>query len=472
MTDWTAYAADTIAAVATPLGMGGIAIVRVSGANAWQVADRVFRPVRRHRSDGSALQHQLGWRAAYGRVYDSAGEFIDEAIMLWMPGPASYTREDVVELSCHGGPAVIRAVLQAVLDAGARHAGPGEFTKRAFLNGRISLEQAEAILQVINARTERARRSASAFLSGESGRMLQESREAVAQLMTIIEASLDFPEDDIPEMQLLEIGNEARRIAVDLYRAASDVRSSRVLWEGASVAIVGRPNVGKSRLLNALLREERAIVSDRPGTTRDTVSEVANIRGIPIQLIDTAGMREAADPLERIGVERARGALADADIALAVVDGSVQLVQEDLDIVASTPQDRTVVVVNKSDLPAALADEDLRRRVGTGSRRVLRVSALTGSGIEQLEAEIEALAMAREVDAGEGVQSFGARSADCLRRAATALDEVARAAGDGVPADMLSIDLRAAINALGEITGETAREDIVDRIFEQFCIGK
>lgn len=470
MLDWTAYAADTIAAVATPPGMGGIAIVRVSGPDARQVAASVFRPARRHRMDGSSPEHRPGWRAVYGRVYDSSGEFIDEAIMLSMPGPASYTREDVVELSCHGGPAVVRAVLQAVLDAGARHAGPGEFTKRAFLNGRISLGQAEAILQVINARTERARRSASAFLSGHSGRMAQESREAVAQLMTIIEASLDFPEDDIPQMELLEIGEEARRIAADLYRAASDASKGRVLWEGASVAIVGRPNVGKSRLLNAMLREERAIVSDRPGTTRDTVSEVANIRGIPIQLIDTAGMREATDPLERKGVERARGALADADIALAVIDGSMQLVEEDVQIVASTPEDRTVVVVNKSDLYAAFSDEDLRRRAG--NRRILRVSALTGSGIDLLEAEIEALAMARAADLGEGVRSFGARQADCLRRAAAALDEVARAAGDGMPADMLSIDLRVAIDALGEITGETAREDIVDRIFEQFCIGK
>jgi tRNA modification GTPase len=450
--------------------MGGIAIVRVSGSSAQQVVDRVFRPVRRHRSGESLPEHRRGWHATYGRVYDSSGEFIDEAIMLSMPGPASYTREDVVELSCHGGPAVVRAVLQAVLDAGARHAGPGEFTKRAFLNGRIGLGQAEAILQVINARTERARRSASAFLSGKSGRMAQESREAVAQLITIIEASLDFPEDDIPEMQLLEIGNEARRIAMDLCRAASDAHRGRVLWEGASVAIVGRPNVGKSRLLNALLREERAIVSERPGTTRDTVSEVANIRGIPIRLIDTAGMREAADPLERIGVERARGALADADIALAVIDGSIRLVQEDFDIVGSTYEDRTVVVVNKSDRPAAFADEDLGQHVG--NRRILRVSALTRSGIDQLEAEIEALAMARHADVGEGIQSFGARRADCLRRAAAALDEVARAAGDGVPADMLSIDLRRAIDALGEITGETAREDIVDRIFEQFCIGK
>lgn len=470
MSDWTSHAADTIAAVATPPGMGGIAIVRVSGPSAQQVAGRVFRPARGHRSDGLPPEGRSGWRATYGRVYDFSGEFIDEAIMLWMPGPASYTREDVVELSCHGGPAVIRAVLHAVLDAGARHAGPGEFSRRAFLNGRISLGQAEAILQVINARTERARRSASAFLAGQSGRIVQESREAVTQLMTTIEASLDFPEDEIPQVQLLEIGNEAQRIAADLHHAASDANRSRVLWEGASVAIVGRPNVGKSRLLNALLREERAIVSDVPGTTRDTVSEVANIRGIPIHLIDTAGMREATDPLERAGVERARGALADADIALAVIDGSVQLVQDDIDIVVSTPADRTVVVVNKSDLPAACEDDDFHRLVG--NRRVLRVSALTGSGIDELETEIEALAMQREAGFGEGTQSFGARRADCLGRAAAALDEVARAAGDGVPADMLSIDLRVAVDALGEITGETAREDIVDRIFEQFCVGK
>jgi len=470
MSDLTAYAADTIAAVATPVGMGGIAVVRVSGPNAQQVVAGVFRPARRHRGDGSPTAHDRGWHATYGRVYDSCGEFIDEAIMLSMPGPSSYTREDVVELSCHGGPAVVRAVLQAVLDAGARHAGPGEFTRRAFLNGRISLGQAEAVLQVINARTERARRSASAFLSGEPGRMVQESLEAVAQLMTVIEASLDFPEDDIPQMQLLEIGREAGRIATDLHRAASEARRSRVLWEGASVAIVGRPNVGKSRLLNALLREERAIVSDRPGTTRDTVSEVANIRGIPIQLIDTAGMREAVDPLERIGVERARGALADADIALAVIDGSMPLAPEDLEIVMSTPEHRTAVVISKSDLPEAFAGEDVGGRVG--NRRVLRVSALTGSGIDQLEAEIEALAVAREVDFGETAQSFGARRADCLGRAANALDEVARATGEGVPPDMLSIDLRVAIDALGEIMGQTAREDIIDRIFEQFCVGK
>lgn len=470
MSSAVACASDTIAAIATPPGTGGIAIIRVSGPSARQVAGRVFRPARQQRSEEPSPGHRRKWRAKLGGVFDSDGQFVDEAIMLSMPAPASYTREDVVELSCHGGPVVARAVLKAVLDAGARHAGPGEFTRRAFLNGRIDLGQAEAVLQVISARTDRARRSASAFLSGQSGSIVSESREAVVQLMTRIEASLGFPEYDIPQIEVIEIGETARRIAMDLYGAASEVYRGRILWEGASVAIVGRPNVGKSRLLNALLREERAIVSDWPGTTRDTVSEVANIRGIPIQLIDTAGMREPTDAVERIGVERAKGALADADIALAVVDGSMLLSEYDQAIVAITPEDRTVVVVNKSDLDAAFDDGDLRCRVG--NRRMLRVSALAGSGIDQLEAEIEALAMAREGHFDDGTRSFGTRIADCLRRSAAALDDAARASSDGVPADMLSIDLRVALDALGEITGETAREDVVDRIFEQFCIGK
>ncbi len=470
MTSAVGYGSDTIAAIATPAGTGGIAVIRISGPSAVQVAGKVFRPARQQRSDELPSAHRPKWHARLGGVFDSAGQFVDEAIMLCMMAPASYTREDVVELSCHGGPVVARAVLQAVLDAGARHAGPGEFTHRAFLNGRIALGQAEAVLQMITARTDRARRSASAFLSGQSGDIVSESREAVVQLMTRIEASLDFPEDDIPQVEVVEIGEIARRIAMDLCRAASEAHKGRILWEGASVAIVGRPNVGKSRLLNALLREERAIVSDRPGTTRDTVSEVANIRGIPIQLIDTAGMREPTDPVERIGVERAKGALADADIALAVVDGSMPLGEQDKEIVAITPEERTVVVVNKSDLPEAFGDEDLRRCAG--GRGTLRISALTGDGVEQLEAEIEALAMARAERFDDGAQSFGTRIGDCMRRSAAALDDVARASGSGVPADMLSIDLRVALDALGEITGETAREDVVDRIFEQFCIGK
>ncbi|HQD80469.1 MAG TPA: tRNA uridine-5-carboxymethylaminomethyl(34) synthesis GTPase MnmE [Bacillota bacterium] len=487
---------DTIAAIATPPGIGGIAVIRISGPEAKDVAQRVFVPARPGAaSDGAAGLYPIrGWLCKYGHVHDASGELIDEAIMTWMPGPTSYTREDVAEISCHGGTAVARAVLEATLKAGARIAQPGEFTRRAFLNGRISLEQAEAVLSMVNARTERARKAASSFLAGSLGVKVREAEESIISLMTVIEASLDFPEEDIPDVAVQEIADESSRIAAMLEEACQEASMGRLLWEGASVAIVGRPNVGKSRLLNALLREERAIVSELPGTTRDVVSEVANIRGIPIRLIDTAGMRDSVDPVERIGVERAKIALADADVALAVVDGSEPLDMADAEIVSQTPESHTIVVVNKCDLANVMGDEDARR-IAAG-RPVLRVSALTNEGLDNLEEAIEALVLG---DRGAGIAEIGAlagqglhggqaadqrdgletesemlgmRREDCLRRAAQSLRDVACGVEENMPPDMLSIDLRSALDALGELTGETTREDIVDRIFAQFCVGK
>lgn len=489
------FRGDTIAAIATPAGTGGIAVIRVSGPEARDIAKRVFVPARAgsDSGDASGLYPAKGWVSKYGHVYDDAGDLIDEAIMTWMPGPSSYTREDVAEISCHGGTAVARAVLQAVLEAGARIAQPGEFTRRAFLNGRISLEQAEAVLSMINARTERARRAASSFLGGRPGTWVRKAQEAIISLMTLIEASLDFPEEDIPDVALQKIADESVRIAGVLEEACRDASRGRILWEGASVAIVGRPNVGKSRLLNTLLREERAIVSESPGTTRDVVSEVANIRGIPIRLIDTAGMRDSADPVERIGVERARTALQDADVALAVVDGSVPFDGADVEIVAQTPEGHAIVVINKCDLPGALGNEDAQR-IAAG-RPCLRVSALTGEGLDRLEEAIENMVLRDEgsmppatgegsIWAGsgrsgngigpgrEGSELLAIRREDCLRRAALSLRDVSRGVEEGMPPDMVSIDLRAAMDALGELTGETTREDIVDRVFAQFCVGK
>lgn len=455
---------DTIAAIATPRGVGGISLIRVSGSEARAIAARVFTHAgKQGRSDRS-------WNARFGRVHSADGQFIDEAIMLSMPAPRSYTREDVVELSCHGGPAVAAAVLQAVLSAGARHAAPGEFTQRAFLNGRISLIQAEAVLQMVNARTERARRTASEFLAGQTGETVLHARDRVVQLMASIEAWLDFPDDDVPGVDTSVVGAEAGDIACQLRRVAGEAEVGRILWEGVSVAIVGRPNVGKSRLLNALLREERAIVSDKPGTTRDIVAEVANIRGIPVRLIDTAGMRTPTDAIEAIGVERAKGALADADIALAVVNGSRELKPEDHEIVDTTPSDRAILVLNKADLEPSVSDADAEQLAA--GRPWLRVSALTGQGLGQLEELIESVALSRAGHLGDASVEALDRRADCLRRAALALDDVAHGADEGQPADMLSIDLRTALDALGELTGETAREEIIDLIFRQFCVGK
>ncbi|MDD2201266.1 MAG: tRNA uridine-5-carboxymethylaminomethyl(34) synthesis GTPase MnmE [Firmicutes bacterium] len=495
------FRGDTIAAIATPAGIGGIAVIRVSGPGARDVAERVFVPARASSDSGDAsgLCPAKGWVSKYGHVYDGSGDLIDEAIMSWMPGPSSYTREDVAEISCHGGTAVARAVLQAVLEAGARIAQPGEFTRRAFLNGRISLEQAEAVLSMINARTERARRAASSFLGGRLGAKVRKAQETIVSLMTLIEASLDFPEEDIPDVALKELADESVRIASLLEEAWRDASRGRILWEGVSVAIVGRPNVGKSRLLNALLGEERAIVSESPGTTRDVVSEVANIRGIPIRLIDTAGMRDSADPVERIGVERARTALKDADVALAVVDGSVPFDRADMEIAAQTPGKHAIIVINKCDLPEELGREDAQR-IAAG-RLCLKVSALTGEGLDRLEEAIETLVLGdggrgsnsmgplpaageggtwingghSEIGMGlgrEGSELLGMRREDCLRRAASSLRDVARGVEEGMPPDMVSIDLRAAMDTLGELTGETTREDIVDRVFAQFCVGK
>lgn len=455
---------DVIAAISTPPGTGGIAVIRISGPGAFHVANKVFTPASPRR------KATRGWQARYGRVHDGNGVFIDEAILLTMPAPRSYTREDVAEISCHGGTAVAAAVLEAIISAGARRAAPGEFTKRAVLNGRISLLEAEGVLQMVNARTERARDEASRFLRGRGGEVILKAREQGMRLMAAIEAWIDFPEDDVPPVDEEALRSQCAELAHSLHQAAREAAMSRVLWEGVSVAIVGRPNVGKSRLLNALLGEERAIVSDQPGTTRDIVSEVANIRGIPVKLVDTAGMRRCADAIEAMGVERARGALADADIALAVVDGSRPLEAEDLEIVQSTTEERSILVVNKSDLPSAISSDEIE--AAAGGRLWIRASALTGSGLDRLEDAIESLALSRSVSERCDGATLSRHRLDCIQRAAAAFDEAAEGASVGYPLDVLSIDLRAALDALGEITGETTREDVIDLLFSEFCVGK
>lgn len=456
---------DVIAAISTPHGVGGIAIIRISGGGAFDVAAQVFAPA------SSWPMGRDGWRARYGRIHGPSGEFIDEAIMLTMPAPHSYTREDVVELSCHGGPAVASAVLSAVLRCGVRMAAPGEFTKRAFLNGRIGLDQAEAILSMVNARTERAREAASRFLrGGGTGGDILAIKERAMMLAAGIEAWLDFPEDDVPPMDAAEIADACSELAVRLRVASEEAAMGRILREGLSVAIVGRPNVGKSRLLNALLRQERAIVAEEPGTTRDLVSEVASIRGIPVTLVDSAGMRDCADRVEALGIERARNLLVEADIVLAVLDGAWQLSPEDLSIIEATDVRRSIIVLNKADIEAAF-DDDEAAAIARG-RPWLRVSALTGAGIESLELAIEAVATSGALHEGGDGSGLSRRRIDCMIRAARSLRDAETGALSGHPLDMISIDLRAALDALSELTGDTASEDVVDLVFSKFCVGK
>lgn len=448
---------DTIAAVATAPGEAAVAIVRVSGPRARQVLRAVFQPTRG--------REPSPWRLTHGWVRDPVElTTVDEALAVFMPGPRSFTAEDLVELHCHGGRQAPRAVLEAVLKAGSRAAEPGEFTLRAFLNGRLDLAQAEAVLEVIQARTAQARRLALAGLAGRLSSRIGTLREELLEMRAHLEASLDFSEEDLTP----------RDVGLDLERALEAVRGllagadrGIVVRRGVRVAIVGRPNVGKSSLLNALLRADRAIVTEVPGTTRDTVEETADLGGVPFWLIDTAGLREPADPVERIGVERSRAALESAALALLVLDRSAPLGLDDRALAEAVGDRPTVVALNKADLPAVLEPGQVAELL-PGAPAV-PVSALRGEGLDDLERALLRLGV------GEGEHDLAVatpRQKEALLRAERALATAVAARAEGAPPDILAGEVAAAVRALGEITGQDATEDLLDAIFSRFCIGK
>ena len=456
---------DTIAAMSTPVGEGGIGIVRMSGPEALGIVQGFFSPGQR-----TALPHDpptfVPYRLTYGHVVDPAtNQVIDEVLTAYMPAPRTYTRQDVVEINCHGGVVPLRRALELCLRGGARLAEPGEFTLRAFLNGRIDLAQAEAVLGVVQARTEAGLRLAVEQLGG---RLSQEIRQAQAQLVDVLawlEAAIDFAEDEIPER---DVGPDLQAAKETFERLLAGADQGIIYRYGLRTAIVGRPNVGKSSLLNALLRTSRAIVTPIPGTTRDTLEETLNLRGVPLVLVDTAGIRAASNDLvEQIGIERSREALNAADLALLLVDGSEPLTSADHDIAALVGDKAALVVVNKSDLPIVTGATDLL----PGCPH-LCVSALTGQGLEALEEAIVGTVFAGRVVASDAVLVSSPRHKEVIHRALDHVVAAQRTLAGGLPADFVSIDVTAAVNALGEITGETAHEGMLQAIFSRFCIGK
>jgi tRNA modification GTPase len=456
---------DTIAAISTPVGEGGIGIVRTSGPEALGIVQGFFAPGRRVVLP-SIPPVLVPYRLTHGHVVDPVtGKAIDEVLVVHMPAPHTYTRQDVVEINCHGGVVPLRRVLELCLRGGARLAEPGEFTLRAFLNGRIDLAQAEAVLDVVQARTETGLRLA---VSQLGGRLSEEIRQARAQLVSVLawlEAAIDFSSDEIPE-QDVEPDLQAARETLERLMAGAD--QGIIYRHGLRTAIVGRPNVGKSSLLNALLRTSRAIVTPIPGTTRDTLEETLNLRGVPLVLVDTAGIRAASDDLvEQIGIERSRLALAAADLALVVVDGSEALTSSDHDIAALVGDKMALVVVNKCDLPTLTDARHLLPQ-----RLHLRVSALTGQGLEALEEVIVETIFAGHVIAADAVLVSSPRHKEAIHQAWDHVVAAQATLARGLPADFVSIDVTAAVNALGEITGETAHEDMLEAIFGRFCIGK
>ncbi len=465
-------AEDTIAAIATPLGEGGLAVIRISGTQALGIADRCFAPAGKHHAREKT---EKAWHAAdvpshtihFGHVH-KGGEQVDEVLMAVMRAPKTFTREDVVEFTCHGGLLAAKLVLDATLAAGAQLAEPGEFTRRAFLNGRLDLAQAEAVADVIHSRTELALRAANEQLAGKLSRRINELRDQMVQILAHVEAHIDFPDEDIApgtRSQLLQRLEAGVQFMGELLRTANE---GQILRRGIRGAIIGRPNAGKSSLLNQLLGRDRAIVSAIPGTTRDTIEETANIRGIPVVFIDTAGLREARDEIEQEGIRRSRESLEKAEFVLHVLDASEPFTAADETYLKEFEGKQRLLVRNKIDLPVKLK----LPLAAAGGWRIVDVSCVSGQGIEQLKEAIKGLAWSGEISSEMLEVMINSRHENALQRAREATDRTIEALRSEATLELVAMDLRIAVNAVGEIVGKTTTEDLLDSIFSQFCIGK
>ena len=464
----------TIAAIATPPGPGGIGIIRISGPLSLPILQKLFLP------------HQQGvqpvfqsHRMYYGWIIDPAsGSAVDEVLAVFMQAPNSYTREDVVEIQCHGSYLVLQEILSTILANGARLAEPGEFTKRAFLNGRLDLTQAEAVLELIEARTEEGRSMALGQLRGRLHEKVSAIREKLLAMRAVIEVAIDFPEDETDILDHAYLGQQLNEgVEKPLAELIARADEGKIFREGISAVILGRPNVGKSSLLNTLLEEDRALVTPIPGTTRDTIEEFVNIKGMPVRIVDTAGIRHTNETVEEMGIQRARAKLADAELVLLILDATESLTDEDLMLYGSIKQNRkkqqVLLVLNKIDLAPGAAPEEYRRALG--NEKLVSVSAKLCTGITELKDTIFSLMTGSRKgfgwDPGAAVVP-NVRHKDALKKAMEACRKVEAGLEAGISPDLVAIDLQSALVHLGEIVGESTAEDVLDMIFERFCIGK
>ncbi len=457
---------DTIAAIATPLGEGGIAIVRVSGPEAIEIVDKVFQPV----PGGKKLKDRKGYSLGLGWIVDEKEECIDEVLASVMRAPRSYTAEDVVEINCHGGILPAVRCLEAVLRSGARLAEPGEFTKRAFLNGRIDISQAEAIIEIIRSKTEKGMQMAVKQLGGMLRRRVERLEDELIGLNSMVEASIDFPEE-VGDLDENEARARGEKIIQELDRLLLAGERSRIYQKGIKIVIAGKPNVGKSSLLNALLRKNKAIVTDIPGTTRDIIEDYINIKGIPVHIMDTAGIRETPDIVERIGVERSEEVIREADIILVVLDAGAGLTEEDERVAEMVRGKRVIVLVNKEDLEEKRVTMDEVTSMFPG-QVVVWGSVKEEIGLDELESAIEEAVLAGKIEAGDEEIMVNLRQEESFRRARYSVEAFVKGIEAGVSLDCLAVDIGQALDALGEITGRSLKEDVIDRIFKDYCIGK
>lgn len=454
---------DTIAAVSTAAGEGGISIIRVSGDNALGIVSKIFKG-KNHNS----LDDMKTYTLRYGYIFDSENNIVDEVIVSYMKGPKSYTAEDTVEINCHGGIVAVNRVLELTICAGARLAEPGEFTKRAFLNGRIDLTQAEAVIDIIRSKTDLAMKSAMLQSEGHLSKVINGIRGKLIELIAHIEATVDYPEDDLEVITSVKV-SDALKIVIDEIEDAIDKASQgKILREGINTVIVGKPNVGKSSLLNSLLMENRAIVTEIPGTTRDVIEEYINLDGIPIKIVDTAGIRETDDVVEKIGVRKSKEKIIEADLVILVLDGSRELTLEDKTIIEQIKDKRTIVLLNKVDLKLKIQDNDIN---WLESDYIINTSIISGTGINELKDAIKKLFFHGEISSDQMLIT-NIRHKEALINAKKSCIQACNALLDTCAIDLASIDIRSAWYSLGMITGDTIEEDILDTIFSKFCLGK
>lgn len=457
---------DTIAAISTAIGESGIGIVRLSGKKSIEIANKIFRGKK-----VCKLEEAENRKLTYGNIVEpETDEIIDEVLIVYMKEPYTYTRENVVEIYCHGGIVSVKKILEAALKSGARLAEPGEFTKRAFLNGRLDLAQAEAVIDLIRAKTDKSHNVSLNQLEGSLSQKVREIRNILLEMLASINASIDFSEDDIEEMTYVELKKKAKLVKAEIEKLLKTADKGKILRDGLNTVILGKPNVGKSSLLNSILRQNRAIVTNIPGTTRDIIEEYVNIDGIPLKIIDTAGIRTTEDIVEKIGVDKAKDMVNKADLIIAVFDISSELTDEDYEIIDIIKNKNAIILLNKSDLKKKYGKEYFEKLLP--NKKIIYTSMVKGVGLSNLEEEIKELFYSGDIDIKSDVIITNMRHKEQLLKAMENIKDSLEGIEASVPLDCIEVDVKACWENLGEISGDTVGEDIIDKIFSEFCIGK
>ncbi|HHC6118507.1 TPA: tRNA uridine-5-carboxymethylaminomethyl(34) synthesis GTPase MnmE [Staphylococcus aureus] len=456
---------DTITSISTPMGEGAIGIVRLSGPQAVEIADKLYK--------GKHLLNDVPSHTInYGHIIDpESKEVIEEVMVSVLRAPKTFTREDIIEINCHGGILTINRVLELTMTYGARMAEPGEFTKRAFLNGRIDLSQAEAVMDFIRSKTDRASKVAMNQIEGRLSDLIKKQRQSILEILAQVEVNIDYPEyDDVEDATTEFLLEQSKEIKQEINRLLDTGAQGKIMREGLSTVIVGKPNVGKSSMLNNLIQDNKAIVTEVAGTTRDVLEEYVNVRGVPLRLVDTAGIRETEDIVEKIGVERSRKALSQADLILFILNNNEALTQEDYTLYEVVKNEDVIVIVNKMDLEQNIDINEVKDMIG--DTPLIQTSMLKQEGIDELEIQIRDLFFGGEVQNQDMTYVSNSRHISLLKQARQTIQDAIDAAESGVPMDMVQIDLTRTWEILGEIIGETASDELIDQLFSQFCLGK